>query len=43
MAEEKVTEKPVVPAKKKSVVTTPKKVFGKTAVKSTRGTLDKKP
>ena len=38
MAEEKAK-----PKKKKEVAVKPKKVYGKTSVKSTRGTLDRKP
>ena len=43
MAEEKVTEKPVVAPKTKAVVTAPKMVLGADTEKSTRGTLDKRP
>ena len=41
MAEEKAKEKAKPKAKK--VAVKPKKVYGKTSLKSTRGTLDRKP
>ena len=41
MAEEKTEVSK--PKTKKVVAVKPKKVYGKTSIKSTRGTLDKKP